>query len=384
MSIEEKITSRRLIQVTVTLIGLFSAIVGIYTFYFQTKETELQFEIISNSNVLDLNTDLSKLDIIYDSTSLKHSNQNLRIINIRVKNTGTEDILKNFYDDSDPLGLIIRDGTIIEKPNLINYSNDYLKNNLKLNRINSNKILFSNVILEHSEYFVLKFLVLHPRGKTPAFTAIGKVAGINKINVIDIQQPKDKKSFWSQVFSGDILVQAVRAILYFSIVVIIIGIIALIVEGVSDFKSKKKRERLIHNFKRLETYSYSKMDDAIFNRFITEGDYSIVKMKSLIRDEATLNRRYKKWIEKLKKKETEEEAILNKEVLIKPLFLNRRREWTVINEMLNDGIIIKDNNTLIINQPMKKTIELFTDYLQTCNFGQFKNYRHIIETDTEG
>lgn len=381
MSIEEKITDRRIIQVAITLIGLFSAVIGIYAFYFQTKETEIQFEIISNSNVLDLNTDLSKLDIIYDSTSLKHSNQNLRIINIRVKNTGNEDILKNYYDDSDPLGLIIQGGTIIEKPDLISCSNEYLKNNLKLNRVNSNKILFSNVILEHSEYYVLKFLVLHPRTKTPSFTAIGKVAGINKINVIDIQQPKDKKSFWVQVFSGDIVVQAVRAILYFLIVLIIIAVITGVVISISDFKSKKKRERLVHNFKRIEEYSYSKMDDAIFNRFISEGDYSIIKMKSLIRDETILNRRYKKWIEKLKKKEPE--PFLNKDGSIEPRIPNIRREWMVITEMLNDGIIIKDNDILIVNQPMKKTIELFTTYLQTCNFGQFKNYRQLIETDTE-
>ena len=71
------------VKKSVAILGVISAFVTISAFIIQITQqskTVVQFEIVTNSNVLDINTNISKLDIIYDSTSLKHHNQNLQYL----------------------------------------------------------------------------------------------------------------------------------------------------------------------------------------------------------------------------------------------------------------------------------------------------------------
>lgn len=80
---------------------------------------QIEYEVLANTNVLDINADITKLDITYDGSSLKTGSQSLRIINLHVRNTGNESVLKSFYDNNDPLGVFVTKGKVIEKPELV-------------------------------------------------------------------------------------------------------------------------------------------------------------------------------------------------------------------------------------------------------------------------
>ena len=124
---------RGLVKTIIAIVGIFGSLVTIYTFFFYENKNELQYEIIADASVLDIKADLGNLDIFYGKSNLKENKENLRIISVRIINVGSTNILKDSYDDEDPLGLRITGGSIIERPELLECSNDYLRKNLKLN-----------------------------------------------------------------------------------------------------------------------------------------------------------------------------------------------------------------------------------------------------------
>lgn len=366
--IKETITLRRITQTLIILVGLISAVIGIYTFFFQERKFQVDFEILANTNVLDINADITKLDIIYDGNSLKSNNQSLRIINLRVKNTGTESILKGYYDSNDPLSAYVKKGKVIEKPELVATSNDYIKKNLEIRFDSLGKLTFSDIILEPNEFFTVKLLILHKTNETPILHSAGKIAGVKDIPVVNlVQQNKAEKSFWETTFGGNIFSQLIRSLTYTLIVIlIIVGIIGTI-EAISDKKRKTKRLRLSRKFKEKREYDYNKMDDAIFSRFDNDGIESLRRYQSLLKDENRLNQKYNNWINKLKRnveEEIQENDITSRELLLNDKFFTRRSEWTLINELINDGYAIKDKDKLVINQPMKKCLNMFIDFLK--------------------
>ena len=153
-------------KAAITLLGLTAAGITIYAFMID-KNVELRYEIVANTNVLDFNADIGNLRVTYDSTNLKETNENLRIYTIKVVNNGEKDILKEYYDENDPLGLAINSGRIIEKPEIIQTSSDYLNRNVNIENYLVNRISFSQVILETGEFYIIKLLVIHKNDTIP-------------------------------------------------------------------------------------------------------------------------------------------------------------------------------------------------------------------------
>ncbi|UPT65839.1 MAG: hypothetical protein M0D57_15140 [Sphingobacteriales bacterium JAD_PAG50586_3] len=247
--IQSKITTKLVVQIFVGLIGLISALISIYVFIIPEKVTKLDYEILANTNVLDINADVSKLDITYDSTSLKTTNQSLRIINIRVVNSGNESILKNYYDDNDPLGIIVKDGKIVEKPEIILTGSDYIKKNLIVKLDSSGTIFFNEIIIEPGDFFNVKLLVLYNKNQTPKIQSTGKIAGIKEIPVTSIEESKEQYSFWKTTFGGNIITQIIRLLAYTLVGFIILGLAISITIGITEYNEKRKRKKLFFNLR---------------------------------------------------------------------------------------------------------------------------------------
>lgn len=359
-NLSERILDNFASKTILALLGIAGTVVTIYAF-FQEKNVDVRYEIIANTNVLDFNEDLSKLEVLYDSTNLKQTHENLRIVTVRVINNGQEHLLKEFYDLNDPLGIKISSGTIIEKPELIQTSSDYLKRNLKFSN-SDNQITFPQVILESGEFFILKLLILHKTDVIPNIQSYGKIAGQKKIQVVNAVDVKNEKGFWENVYYGNIWTQLLRLISYFLAVVLIIVILIFLTTQIDNKREKKHKLKMVAEFKNLKNYQYTRMDDAIFDRYKTKGFYDIRKMNMLLKDEEELNENYKKLSEELKSKEFRK----YRRIQDKKLRLYYERDnWSLINEMVQDGVLIKEDDTLTINQAMRDTIEKFTIFLKT-------------------
>ncbi len=384
----QKFTSRAFLTTVITFIGLLSATITIYAFYFQKSNASINYEIITNSNVYDINTNISKLDILYDSTSLKQKSENLRVIAIKIKNNGNVDLLKTFYDDKSPLGLKIKNGYIVELPEIVETSNDYLKTNLSLKKDSLNRIIFSDVILEQEEYFVIKFLVLHKTNEIPEIIPVGKIAGVKEIKIINSSEVVQETSFWSKVFIGNIFVQVVKGLIYFIIVLILVITSALLSEVITSKIQLYKKRKLTKTYKKSVSYKHKKINDVIFETFEEDSLKHLKQMFGMLADEKGINENYLRWQELLKLKE-EKEAIVKDYVSITEITLPNGYKATkkdeienrYLNSLIDKGFIISSNNgQLVVNKELKKTLENFIEFLKESNYKENNSSERIIHT----
>ena len=342
-----------------TIFSLIGTLVTIYA-YFIDQKIDLNYEIVANTNVLDFNADINKLEVKYDSTDLKQTKENLRIFTIKIINSGTKDILKELYDDNDLLGIKLTSGKIIEKPVIIKTSSDYLKRNLKVTNYDANKLNFAKVILESDDYFLIKLLVLHKKGIDPKIQSLGKIAGIKKIEVLTAIDVKEENSVIKKTFYGNVWVQILRLIAYFIITAFIIIGILLLAQIYEENNTKRKKNKVIKNFKKSNDYKYTKMDDAIFDRYKEHKFFNLTSINELITNEENLNEIYIQISEQLKNNTSKIIRIIDSKGEEKEY---GTYDWKTINEMLNDGMIFKEHEVLKVNQIMKETLTKFIKYI---------------------
>jgi hypothetical protein len=342
-----------------TILGVLGTLVTLYA-YFIDQKVDLSYEIIANTNVLDFNADINKLEVKYDSTDLKQTHENLRIFTIKIINNGSKDILKELYDDNDLLGIKLSSGKIIEKPVIIKTSNDYLKRNLKVTNYDVTKLNFTKVILESDEFFIIKLLVIHTKGIEPKIQSLGKIAGIKEISVLNAIDVKEENSLFQKIFYGNIWIQISRLIVYFILMLLIIILVLIIASQYDEKKTERKKNKAISDFKKLNDYKYTKMDDAIFDRYKERNLNSLLKIKELIINEENLNTIYTEISEQLKNNTSKKIRIIDSKGEEKEY---GTYDWSTINDMISDGIIFKEQDSLKVNQIMKESLIKFIEFI---------------------
>lgn len=101
------------------------------------------------------------------------------------------------------------------------------------------------MIFEKGKYATIEIKILHDIGKSPDISVRGKIAGVEK-QTFDIPSlVGQEKSFWKQLFKGDLLIQIARIIIYFLGFIISFIAFALFFEipGVLSKKYHNKRLR---------------------------------------------------------------------------------------------------------------------------------------------
>lgn len=181
-------------------LGLFIITGGLWfyqTFVFE-KKPQLNFEIISNQEVITLNEDINKLELIYDGIDLRKNSKTLSLITFKVINDGESGILKSFYDNEVPVGFFIANGKLLNKPEIIGSNDkDYFKNYLK--EIKGDSIIFNDLIFDSKKFFELKCLSINTIGVKPKIITFGKIANVDKITVKEYS--KDVMSWWNLILA---------------------------------------------------------------------------------------------------------------------------------------------------------------------------------------
>lgn len=164
--------------IIISIIGI--VLTAVYKFY--PVEAQLKYNILANTNVLDLKAYVAKLSVSYDSIDLIKSKQSISLVIVEIKNDGNKDIRLDDYDKTADFGMEIGNGIILNKPTLNSSSdNNYFKD--IIHDFDERKIKFKFKLLDTDQFFTLKFLVLHSRETTPTILPIGKVSGMKKIEV---------------------------------------------------------------------------------------------------------------------------------------------------------------------------------------------------------
>lgn len=271
-------------------IGVVGSLLGIYSF-FQKDFTQVEYEIITNTRVVDIRENLGELDIIYKGNSILKNNSKLNVVEIKVVNTGTRDILPTFYDDNDLLGLAIPDSEIIDRPVIIKTSNDYLKRNVRFLETKPNILRFPKLIIEKDQSFTFKILVLQKNANIPEVVPIGKIAGLNRVQVTETYKlPTDNKyiGFIKLAFLGNIFIQLARTVAYFFLFILIIATTVFLTFSLNKLIKRQRRYYMILEFKKTNQYRTSDSLDKILNIYINEGFMFIFNVDDLLNNKGRL------------------------------------------------------------------------------------------------
>lgn len=269
------------------LVSMVFGIVGLYSFVHE-KKPDINFEIVGETNLLDVRKPLSDLMISFEGQDIQKNNLNLRILTLRIENTGEVDILQNFYDNANPWGCKIQDGKVVEI-RTIGSNSGYLKNNLQPTVTQGNNIRFNKVIFERGRYVILEILVLHSKERLPELLPYGKIVGIDNMTPKKSWLENDKPSFLSQLFYGGFWVQIVRPIIYLFSFIALMGIIITITELISSIKVKSRKKK-IEKFMRLNSIAYTEKYKALFDLYINNGLEELKRLQRLLDNEENLVR----------------------------------------------------------------------------------------------
>jgi len=226
------------------ILGVFIAIAGILiTLYLVPKPADISYQIMSESNVLDVHEPVKDLKIYFKNKDIQEKKLNLRIYSIRIFNTGGTDILESQFDSRNPWGLEFSKSEIVESPRIMDSNSQYLKDNIEAKLSAPNFIEFRKIIIEKGKYFTIEVLVLHPTDSLPNITVRGKIAGIE--NPV-VKLPENQElSFVSKIFYGNWTVQVIRFLIFFILVIISFLLIAFTGDRVQKYKKWRIRNRIL-------------------------------------------------------------------------------------------------------------------------------------------
>jgi hypothetical protein len=140
--------------------------------------------------------------------------------------------------------------------------------------VSQNKLIFSSVIIEQSEFFTIKLLVLHDKKKLPIVYSVGKIAGMKSIPVVNTYSAVKGSKYglqeaFEESFSGNFGVQLIR---FGSYAILIIGYVLFIIYLSGLYiKSKEKRfKQSVFNATRRYDFEKSKILYDIYLKFGVE------------------------------------------------------------------------------------------------------------------
>lgn len=246
------------------ILGVFGIVIGIYLSVFYEKAPQLDIEIISQFNALDIKESVERLDVIYDGKSLNAEGRSLSVIELKIINNGNASILRDYYDPESKAGFKVNYGSIPETPLVIDSDTSYHQREIMVERKNDNTILIPNIIINPNQYYTIKFIVLHDSSKKPTVQPLGVIAGFASINVLTKVEGGDNKNLIQSFFYGTLAMNIVRFIVLGAAFIFFTVFIGIIFSEISDFIFKIKKKRLINQFKMCNTQRLNDIPSSFF------------------------------------------------------------------------------------------------------------------------
>lgn len=355
------------------LLAIIFGAFSIYTVYFKDTNPKLDFIIEANTKVLDLKENVRKLDIIYQNENIKESGKNLSIIKIKIVNSSDVNILSTNYDLKDLLGFRLENAEIVEKPEIIGSSNDYIREYLTLNLDSTGNVKFDPIIIDGGESFTLKILALHKIHEIPILKPFGKIAGIRKISVIESFKAAETKSFWSDLKEGTIWVHVVRFFAY--LIIIIISMLTIIIPSslISDSISERKRKRNVRNYRTKKNLPDTPDRNLVYDMYLEFGLDYLNTTQRLFNDERLLKIRLRTFLRRKDRTDSDFERMKEFKAVTSGHIeyvsnidgrITLHDSDRIIRRLNNENIIKLENNELIVNRQFISDLNEFIAYLK--------------------
>ena len=212
------------------MIGIIGIGYAVYVSHFREERPLVVFDVLSNTQVLSVKENVNKLDIVYNNKNLKERHEDLILLTVRISNEGDKDVTEHDYYSKIPFGLRIVDGKVADKPNLIDASNQFLKENLSMNYDSLSNITINNIPIDKAQYFTIKVLIICRENTFPSIVPTGKISGISEDFVIRQsykEGQKEELSFFRLLTYGSLGIHILRLFFYlfcFLVLGLLIGV----------------------------------------------------------------------------------------------------------------------------------------------------------------
>lgn len=248
--------------------GLLISLISIASGYYlaiKDKEPKLTFDILSNTEVFSINEDISKLKVIYNNEDLRSKKQKLFLLTIRVANLGDDDIKETDYYSNSEFGFNLKNAIIAERPILLDGSNEFLRQNVRIKNDSINKVFFNKIPLDKDQSFTIKLLTIVNDKSVPTILPFGYISG-TKGNIQVFESYKSNIKEEAPITEWDKALR-ILGILFIIFILIIILLIALNSRPAPDTSkiSSAQRESVALNIKENLLESKDKYQIEVFN-----------------------------------------------------------------------------------------------------------------------
>lgn len=162
--------------------GILLTIISLASGYYlaiKDKEPKIIFDVLSNTEVISINENVSKLKVVYNNEDLRIKQKKLVLLTIRISNLGDAHIKESDYYSKSEFGFKLNNATIAERPTLLDASNEFLSQNIKIKNDSLNNVIFNKIPLDKSQSFTIKVLTIVNGNNIPKISPIGHISGAN-------------------------------------------------------------------------------------------------------------------------------------------------------------------------------------------------------------
>lgn len=338
--------------------GFILAIVGIAAgayFSLRTPITEITYDIINESNVLDVHQQVESLNIFFRNENIRDKGLNIRALSVLIENTGDTNIKQVDFDQNENWGIYVENGEIVNA-SFTGYSSGYLKNNLSSTRINGNSINFPKIMFDKNEKAALDILILHDNKTKPRIQMIGKISGIDKFKIKNSFTEKKNEIWYSKIFEGPFFLQLIRLVVFFFIGIGLLFLLVFISEKSDDYKNKKLLKTRENKFKNLGFLANDIGIDVLTDVYLNSDLAGLKKLHKQLSDSQVLTelvQRYSDVQHSVFGKEIKNE----KHVFVPDLYLDFDFKMpTIIQSLKDTGAITEQDNQWFMNSKFEENL----------------------------
>lgn len=226
----------------IAILTAVGVVFGLFTYY-HVRAPKLIYEIQSKGILFQKNETLSSVQLIVDTLDVMKSNQNVSFYSFRVRNIGNQNLVTSDYDEG-VFGIVVLGGEILKDVSFSEASNEHIGRRYHdISPYTSQDFIeIPRIALDKGDWYSFAVAILHDDNVAPEFSTLGKIIGQRNIEIV--LASSERKSFWHQVFEGDMIVHMSRFTIYFSILLVFLFIVGSLVSWSFEAEDKKKRERI--------------------------------------------------------------------------------------------------------------------------------------------
>ena len=272
-----------------SFVGILIGLVSLY-YTLRDRQTHLIIDIAAESNVLDVLHPVPDLAIMFQGNDLEQQKENLKLLSLRVVNDGQTNIHEDDFDSRMPFGLRI-DGGIVVRAQVTGASSSYLWQNINPQVVSQNQIFLDKIIFDKDSWVTIEALVIHNKDLQPSVSALGKIAGLEKIKISNSFLEQHQENLLLQALSGVPAIQIIRILLYTVAGIVSLLLIATFLGGLASILSKAQRWKRKRGLSRIlfsGDDDQRKIHDAVEHVYVEYGLEPLIEARRLLADEKRL------------------------------------------------------------------------------------------------